>query len=114
MVARSGFVRIDTAALAALPLGGAPPLGAFTLDLFEVPVQLDVTSLTWTLGYRVFHGRVPGQTSEVHITVAGNGAAWASIDVLSPGFQAWFQAAFLDVGAAQGFAASDAVVVTVP
>jgi hypothetical protein len=86
MVARSGFVRIDTAALAALPLGGAPPLGTFTLDLFEVPVQLDVMSLTWTLGYRVFHGRVPGQTSEVHITVAGNGAAWGSIDVGSESF----------------------------
>ena len=86
MVARSGFVRIDTAALAALPLGGAPPLGTFTLDLFETPVLLEVTSMAWTLGYRVFHGHVPGQPGSVHITVAGSGAVWGSIDVGSESF----------------------------
>ena len=86
MVARSGFVRVDTAALLALPLGGAPPLGTFTLDLFERPVVLEVTSLTWSLGYRVFHGRVAGATSDVHLTVAGTGAVWGSIDVGSESF----------------------------
>jgi hypothetical protein len=38
--------------------------------------------------------------------------AWLATQL--PGFQAWFQAAFLDLGAVQGFAASDAVLVTVP
>ena len=39
-------------------------------------------------------------------------ASWLATQ--NPGFEAWFQAAFLDLGAVQGFAASDAVKVTVP
>jgi Metallo-peptidase family M12 len=38
--------------------------------------------------------------------------AWLATQ--NPGFEAWFQAAFLDLGAVQGFAASDAVKVTLP
>jgi hypothetical protein len=55
---------------------------------------------------------------DVPLTITGNGADivhnanWLAN--LAPGFQAWFQAAFLDAAAAQGFAASDAVKVTVP
>lgn len=86
MVARSVLVGIDTQALAALPLGGAPPLGTFTVDLFETQVTIEVTSRAWTLGYSVYNGRVLGQPSEVHLSVAPGGEAWGSIDVGAESF----------------------------
>jgi hypothetical protein len=55
---------------------------------------------------------------DVTLFVTGNGsdiahdATWLAN--LSPGFQAWFQVAFLDVAAIQGFAASNGVMVTRP
>lgn len=86
MVARSAFVRIDTAALAALPPGGAPPLGTFALALFEQQAALEITSRTWTLDHRVFHGRIVGRTSEVHLVLSPSGLVWGSIDIDATSF----------------------------
>ena len=55
---------------------------------------------------------------DVPLFVTGNGndivhnANWLAN--LSPGFEAWFQVAFLDPGAGQNFSASNGVKVTVP
>ncbi len=81
MVAQSRFVRVDTTALGAMPLGGAPPLGTFAADLFDERVDIEFTSRKWALGYRVFDGHVVGRQSEVHVVLAPGGETWASIDV---------------------------------
>jgi hypothetical protein len=81
MLVQTTFVQVDTAALRALPPGGAPPLGSFRLDLFAQPVAIDITSTSWTLGYRVFRGNVPGQGSDLVLTLAPTGELSAAIDV---------------------------------
>lgn len=73
MIARSAFVRVDTALLAGVPVVGAPPLATLRLDLFAESVLLDVESADWTLGYRVFTGSVRGRGGHAHLAVAPDG-----------------------------------------
>ncbi|MFN9331299.1 MAG: hypothetical protein ACK6D1_01745, partial [Planctomycetota bacterium] len=81
MVAQSAFVRLDTAALAAIPARVQQPLATFALDLFGAQATWEVTSQDWVLGHRTFVGHVPGRTSTVQLAVAADGTTWGQIDI---------------------------------
>lgn len=81
MVAQATFVRLDTAALAAIPARAQQPLATFALDLPGAQATWEVTSQDWVLGHRTFVGHVPGRTSTVQLAVAADGTTWGQIDI---------------------------------
>jgi hypothetical protein len=81
MVAQSTFVRLDAAALAAIPARVQQPLATFALDLFGAQATFEVASQDWVLGHRTFVGHVPGRTSTVQLAVAADGTTWGQIDI---------------------------------
>ncbi len=80
-VAQSTFVRLDAAAIAAIPARAQQPLATFALDLFGAQATWEVTSQDWVLGHRTFVGHVPGRTSTVQLAVAADGTTWGQIDI---------------------------------
>lgn len=81
MIAGTQLVRVDTAALAAIPTTHSQPLATFAIDLLGQREVLHITSQEWVLGYRVFHGSVPGHISDVHLTLSASGACSGLLDV---------------------------------
>ncbi len=73
MLTRSRFVTVDTAAIAAVPAIGAPPLGTLTADLFGADRTLVVQRVSWTLGYRVLTGDLQPTGGQFHVVLAPDG-----------------------------------------
>jgi hypothetical protein len=80
MILRSTAVQVDAAALAAVRVGGPPPLATFAIDHFGTSTTVDVTGCEWSAGHRVLRGAVAGGGGDFVLVVAPDGTCSGQLD----------------------------------